>query len=173
MKKLIKLFIVLLIAFTFAIGNVNAQDDEIGCEGFKDIIGEWVSDPYEIKGVNYVDEMKYYMAHNDQYLVLDVIVKGDRGKPYTGTGYFSFDEDGNIQGWIFDVRGADMLTTYTGKCEADKITLYSKNPQSTATGEIRIEGDVVYETWTINLKSKNGDDISLTMDKVYRRKNAD
>jgi hypothetical protein len=173
MKKYQKLFVLILMVFTFASGNVNGQYENAGCEGYKDIIGEWISEPYEIGGISYIDEVKYYMVHNDQYLALDVTVREDKGKAYTGTGYFSIDKDGNIQGWIFDVRGADMMTTYTGKCEADKITLYSKNPQSTATGEIRIEDDVIYETWTINLKSKNGDDISLTMDKVYRRKNTD
>jgi len=158
----------------FAFGNVNAQDENAGCEGLKSIIGEWISDPYEMGGISYIDEVKFYMVHNDQYLVSDIIVREDQGKAFTGTAYLSIDEDGNIQGWIFDVKGADMMTTYTGKCEANKILINSKNPQSTAEGEIRIEDDVIYETWVIHVKAKRtGDNVSLTMDKVYRRKNTD
>jgi len=174
MKKFQKLFVLILMVFTFAFGNVNGQYENAGCEGYKDLIGEWISDPYEIGGISYIDEVKYYMVHNDQYLVLDVTVRETKGKAYTGTAYFSIDGDGNIQGWIFDIRGADMMTTYTGKCEADKITLNSKNPQSSAEGEIRIEGDVIYETWIIHVKAKrNGDNVPFTMDKVYRRKETD
>lgn len=174
MKKYQKLFVLLLTVIVFAFGNVNAQDENTGCEGLKDFLGEWISDPYEIGGISYIDEVKSYMVHNDQYLVSDITVREDKGKAYTGTAYFSIDGDGNIQGWIFDVRGADMMTTYTGKCETDKIIINSQNPQSTAEGEIRIEDGVIYETWIIHVKAKrNGDNISLTIDKVYRRKDTE
>ena len=173
MKKCSKL-LVLLMVIIFAFGNVYAQDENVGCEGLKDLIGEWISDPYEMGGISYIDEVKCYMVHNDQYMVYDITVREDKGKAYTGTAYFSFDSDGNIQGWIFDVRGANRMTTYTGKCKADKILINSKNTQSTAEGEIRIEGDVIYEKWNIDVKAKRtGDNVSLTMEKVYRRKSTD
>lgn len=166
------LFIFLLLASG---SKLMAQDEmkpppPIQNETFEMALGEWVSEPYTMLGFNITqDRNKIYMAHNGQFMVVEVDATMGDGSNYTATIFCTLDGEGNLKGWAFDTWGYYGRVDYTGSVLGNVMTLSGSNEFTSETRVITIEKDRMIHNVDFTVKLPTGD-MNEKLEITYNRK---
>ena len=170
MKKIVVLFTFLIISVinlqSLDMKLPQANDNSL----FKSIAGTWISEPYEIMGVKWVDEAEFKWILNNQFLEMEVITKGDNGFNFKSFGILSVDEDGNYKSWGFDEWGPISVSYSEGKVEGNKIKSTGGSQFMKSSTEIVIDGNVTTEVFNYTVKDEQGKETPATLNLIYHKK---
>jgi hypothetical protein len=168
-KSILKIFFILL-AFGALSINATAQDKPapVKSETFDMLIGTWESEPHQMMGTNWTDEVTHTMKHNGQYMFIDIGGKDDKGNTYSGTIVIVPGNTGSFTGFGFDDWGG--VTTYTGKADGNKIHVEGKSSWGTEVRDIEIGGKTMTHVATWTMKDKEGKEVVQKETVVFKKK---
>lgn len=135
------------------------------------LMGDWISEPYDMMGMKMVDEINQKMILNGQFMQVDVTARSNSGFNYEAMGIISPNSDGTMSAWFYDVFGKDGMMKYNGTVDGTKITLTGSNDKMSETRIITFEGDKMIHNVTYKIKDESGNmmpDQSATI--TYRKK---
>jgi len=162
----------LLILLTLCSINTFAQGSKpspLDLSFFNLIEGTWAGES-EMMGQKVKEELTCRLDHNRQFLFIDLRASNeDKTYTYSGTGVYGSDTDGNVTSWWFDDYGVKNVSTGTGKTEAMKITLDSKNINHTMNRTLELTGGHLEMKWTSAFKDKDGKDETLSGETIYTK----
>ena len=163
------------VVLCFSGSKLMAQDEmqsppPIQNETFEMALGEWVSEPYTMMGFNITqDQNKIYMAHNGQFMVVEVNATMGDGSNYTATIFCTLDGEGNVKAWAFDTWGYYGRMDYTGSVKGNVMTLSGSNEFTSESRVITIEKDKMIHNVDFTLKLPTGE-MTESMEITYNRK---
>jgi len=168
--KLKTLFLFLLLAACSA--NLYAQTSKpkpLDQSFFNLIEGSWAGES-EMMGVVVKEELNCHMDHNRQFLFVNLrAATEDKSHTYSGTGVYGSDVDGNVTSWWFDDYGISNVATGSGKIDANKIILDSKNDKRSMNRTLELTGGHLVMKWTSTMKDRDGKDETMTGETIYTK----
>ncbi len=173
MKTIFSFKIILFLAYIFVLSSgIKAQDDmgkpaPIKNASMEMMMGTWKSDPYDFFGSKWTDVAAHSMKYNGQYMCIDISATDDKGHSYTGSILITSDKDGNLTGWGFDDWGG--VTTYSGKCDGNKVTVTGKGAMGSETRVITINGSTMVHEESMTMAGKDGKDMTMKNTITYRK----
>lgn len=160
MKKIKLLIVVITILLS---GKLFAQGmtppEPVSSPLLESMVGTWISDPYELMGMKFTDEVTQSIILNGQFMKIEVSSKSDVGFNYEGLGIMALSKDGSITGWFFDIFGKNSITTYEGTSTGSMVSIIGKSPTMTEQREIGVDGDVMIQYLTWKMKDATGKEL--------------
>ncbi len=123
-------------------------------------MGTWISEPYQMMGMNISDEITHKMILNGQFMEIDIAGTGDNGFTYQGMGIITPSSDGSVTGTFYDIFGKDAIMTYTGTAKGSNVYLTGTSNWGTESRDISIDGNTMIHTVTVTMKDPSGKEMA-------------